>query len=224
MTLKKSDVQKFMKRLRSRAKENEKKGLALRGQTKHEKIKYYIVGEYGDQRKRPHYHAIIFNSNPQDIKKSWTLGHVDIGEVNAKTVRYTLKYMDKGNKTTPYHFEAWDGIKQFSLQSKGLGENYLTTSMIKWHKEDPNRNYLITPEGYKIAMPRYYKDRIWTTDEEKRMLLQHIQQKIKAEQREQNAQHIRNNHKFDYNQLRDMQRYSRYHQANTRRKARTKDG
>jgi len=48
----KRDVQLFVKRLR---KDQDARGLA--------KIRYYLVGEYGDQTKRPHYHAAIFGED-----------------------------------------------------------------------------------------------------------------------------------------------------------------
>jgi hypothetical protein len=34
-----------------------------------------------------------------------------------------------------------------------------------WHYQDMERHYCVTHEGKKIAMPRYYKDRIYTLDE-----------------------------------------------------------
>ena len=52
MTLQKSDLQKFFKRLRKKT---------------HEKISYYAVGEYGDKTQRPHYHIILFNAIPRIV-------------------------------------------------------------------------------------------------------------------------------------------------------------
>ena len=42
-TIRKTDLQKFFKRLRK---------------LNHEKISYYAVGEYGDKTQRPHYHLV----------------------------------------------------------------------------------------------------------------------------------------------------------------------
>lgn len=58
-TLDKTHFQGFMKRLRER--------LRVRG---HAKLKYYMCGEYGDQRERPHYHAILFGFFPEN-KRSY---------------------------------------------------------------------------------------------------------------------------------------------------------
>jgi len=56
----KRDVQLFVKRLR---KDQDARGLA--------KIRYYLVGEYGDQTKRPHYHAAIFGEDFTDDRTEW---------------------------------------------------------------------------------------------------------------------------------------------------------
>ncbi len=148
MTIDKTHVQKFFKRLRK--KHDETKG----------KIKYYAVGEYGSETNRPHYHIILFNSDIDSISNAWKLGHVHSGEVNESSVRYTLKYVCKPTKI-PMH-QRDDRKKEFSLMSKRMGSNYMTETMIKWHRKDLlNRMYVPLKGGYKIAMPRYYKDKIY---------------------------------------------------------------
>lgn len=159
MTLRKKDFQNFMKRLRWNLGKN------------HPKIKYYAVGEYGSKSYRPHYHAIIFNVNDaSEFAKAWTtdkgdpIGYVDVGNVSGASITYTLKYMDK-QKRVP----RWAGdprLPEFTLSSKGLGENYLTPEIIKYHKDDLTRQYVTAPSGHKIPIPKYYKDKIFT-DEEK---------------------------------------------------------
>jgi len=61
MTLKKTDIQKFFKRLRK-----------CHGK-KHKSIKYYAVGEYGGQTLRPHYHIVIFNADINYFERAWAL-------------------------------------------------------------------------------------------------------------------------------------------------------
>ncbi len=151
MNLDKSDVQKFFKRLRK---------------ISNTKIKYYVCGEYGSKRMRPHYHLIIFNADKEKIEKAWMLnniplGSIYIGNVSEASIGYTLKYMTKKGKI-PLHYND-DRQKEFSLMSKGLGSNYLTEKMIKWHKNDiTKRMYCNLIGGKKIAMPRYYKDKIYS--------------------------------------------------------------
>lgn len=148
MSLKKKDLQDFFKRLRKKH--------AIDTQ-----IKYYACGEYGGKTLRPHYHVIIFNASLETIQPAWSMGSVYYGTVNGASIGYTLKYMSKPQRI-PLHRND-DRLPEFSLMSKGLGKNYLTPSMCKWHEADiTNRTYLTTDQQQKITMPRYYKDRIYT--------------------------------------------------------------
>ncbi|AXL14948.1 replication initiator protein [Microviridae sp.] len=144
-TLSKRDCQLFMKRLRKLSKN---------------KLRYYLAGEYGDITARPHYHLILFNLEDETyINEAWGLGQVHIGQVTGKSMAYTCKYIDK-QKRIPLH-QNDDRQREFSLMSRGLGENYLTQKNINWHKADPSRNYIQKEGGYKIALPRYYRERIY---------------------------------------------------------------
>lgn len=154
MTLELTDLQKFFKRLRKLT---------------NEKLKYYAVGEYGSTKKRPHYHIILFNANPEHIKRAWALnnkhiGSYHIGNVSHASIGYTLKYMSKKSQI-PMH-QNDDRKKEFSVMSKGLGSNYITQAMINWHKNNlEERMYVPIEDGKKIAMPRYYKDKMYNEEE-----------------------------------------------------------
>jgi hypothetical protein len=179
MTLNKRDIQTFMKRLRKNS---------------DKKLKYYVCGEYGSKRDRPHYHLIIFNADVEKIERAWSqykagLGYVSfgsiyVGEVNEASIGYTLKYMQKLGKIPKHKND--DRLKEFSLMSKGLGQNYISNAMIKWHKNDLlNRMYVPMVEGKKIAMPRYFKDKIYT-ETQKLLINNHLKvvmsdEAIKAE-------------------------------------------
>lgn len=160
MTLDKKDLQKFFKRLRKLT---------------DEKLKYYAVGEYGSTKMRPHYHIILYNANKEHITRAWALNNYAIGtnyigDVSAASIGYTLKYMCKQSKI-PLHRND-DRQKEFSVMSKGLGANYLTKNMIKWHKDDlENRMYVPMLDGKKIAMPRYYKDKMYNEEEKDKIAL-----------------------------------------------------
>lgn len=74
-------------------------------------VSYYMAGEYGSRRKRPHYHAIIFGWEPNDktyekknkqghklfksktLEKIWGLGDVIIGEVTFESAAYVARYI-----------------------------------------------------------------------------------------------------------------------------------
>lgn len=162
MSLNKRDIQLFFKRLR---KAQEKTGT---DDFRSLPIKYYAVGEYGGRTMRPHYHIILFNAQLDLICPAWNMGHVHYGQLTAASVGYTLKYITKPSRV-PIH-QNDDRTREFSLMSKGLGASYLTEAMKAWHKKDlDNRMYCNLTDGKKIAMPRYYKDKLYTESERKRV-------------------------------------------------------
>jgi len=168
MTLNKSDLQKFFKRLRKWHGKNTTP------------LKYYAVGEYGGQTKRPHYHIVIFNANLEHFERSWSidlkpLGQIHIGTITEASIGYTLKYICKESQI-PMHKND-DRQKEFALMSKGLGSNYLTEKMLTWHKNKPEeRVFVPLKDGKKAPLPRYYKQKIY--DEfEKEKIAYHYQKK-----------------------------------------------
>lgn len=145
---------------------------ALRKKIPPRSLSYYACGEYGSNRKRPHYHAIVFISDPdllpmhalKYLETTWKHGEVFVGTVTGESVAYTLKYISKkgsvpeyaGDKRTP----------EFQRSSKGLGKEYLTPQMIEWHKADLVKRAYISGQGdIRIPMPRYFKDKIYTKEE-----------------------------------------------------------
>lgn len=150
MCLSKRDCQLFIKRLR--------KSQSGNGESF---IKYFLVGEYGGKTMRPHYHVLLFNVEVRYIQSAWGCGQVHYGSVSGASVGYCLKYMMKPGKI-PIHKND-DRQREFRMMSKKLGVNYLTSQMVSWHKADlGNRMYIPIEDGKKIAMPRYFKDRIYT--------------------------------------------------------------
>lgn len=159
MTLAKRDVQLFLKRLR----------FDISKKYPDVKIKYYLAGEYGGRTMRPHYHAIMFNVPNLDlIENTWQLGSVHYGEVSVASVGYTLKYINKAKKIPSHRND--DRIAEFALMSKGLGANYLSPAIIDYHHADLlNHACLTIEDGKKVSMPRYYKEKIYTEAERKRI-------------------------------------------------------
>lgn len=90
-TLIKSDPQKWLKRLR--------KAVAPT------KLRYYLVGEYGDQSFRPHYHAAIFGLDPLVaggpdgmaglVQSTWAKGHTYVGDLSPQSASYICGYVTK---------------------------------------------------------------------------------------------------------------------------------
>lgn len=186
MSLDKTDVQKFIKRYRKHDKKNV--------------IKYYAVGEYGSNTRRPHYHLIMFNADESIIDKAWRkenvpIGQIHIGKLTEASAGYTLKYITK--EKTVGKFSRDDRAPEFSLMSKKLGANYLTTKMLRWHKTDLlNRYYLPLLDGKKASMPRYYKEKIYS-HWQRLKISQHLQnQAIKEEKRQLQGKNVRQVEEF----------------------------
>lgn len=128
------------------------------------KISYYACGEYGTNTKRPHYHVLLYNAHPDNIAAAWKLGGKEIGSIhiaplNMATIQYAFKYLQKA--PTVGKSKQDDRNREFQLFSKGLGSSYLTPAMVAWHKADlKGRFYCPDLEGKKVAMPRYYKEKL----------------------------------------------------------------
>lgn len=131
-----------------------------------QKLKYYIVGEYGGKTMRPHYHMILFNADIEKVDKCWTFGSKHFGSVSGASIGYSLKYISK-KKRVPLH-QNDDREREFGLMSKKLGLSYVTPEMIEWHKADMHgRMYCNLQDGKKITMPRYFKQKIYNEYERK---------------------------------------------------------
>ena len=196
-TLSRKHLTNYFKKLRNRHHDSRNSRWRYFGWHEHKPIKYYAVGEYGSKHKRPHYHAIIFNAHPDHIESAWDelenqdgkmvpAGSTFIGTVTRASCRYVMKYMmkDQGNRQALPYVWPCDSIPQFAVQSKHLGKSYLTPEMIQWHRDDMDRNYCVWPSGYKCTMPRYYRDKIWTTDDEKRMFIDHVRRRFEEREYE----------------------------------------
>lgn len=174
-TLDKKAIPGYMKRLRKLHTQAYKH--INKNKWKIQPLKYYAVGEYGENFERPHYHIILFNAIKELIPLSWSingkmLGLVDIGKkgVTAGGARYLCQYMLTG---LDQNFD--NRQKPFSLMSKGLGNNYITEAIKKWHLQTTGKSvinnkgeiiktrdrYYAIQDGYKIALPRYYRDKIF---------------------------------------------------------------
>lgn len=81
-----------------------------------------------------------------------------------------------------------DRPREFQLSSKGLGASYVTNKSASWHlAKTGERMYLTTEQGKKIAMPRYYKEMIYT-EEMKHIIQYHARKKILEKEKKQQQQ------------------------------------
>lgn len=98
--LSKTDVQLWMKRLRKTLAE------LSGGQGDPVRVRYFLVGEYGEEKGRPHYHCSLFGA-PASLSalyaETWGKGSVRTFEFNHLTAQYTAGYVVKKltNKDNP---------------------------------------------------------------------------------------------------------------------------
>ena len=81
-----NDIQRFHRRLRKNVGD--------------EKIRFFIVGEYGEQSARPHWHALYYSDTDRYLRKveaAWSQGFAYIGECNYKTIGYVCGYTLKNS-------------------------------------------------------------------------------------------------------------------------------
>ena len=125
-------------------------------------IKYYAVGEYGGTYGRPHYHIIMFNlwqhiAREDRLDKIWKKGKVQTESLSPALIHYATGYIHEKSK-----YIRGKQIKPKMYCSKGIGKDYIKRNK-QWHKN------LLNPwiwfNGYKIGMPQYYKDKIFTEAE-----------------------------------------------------------
>lgn len=121
--------------------------------------KYICVGEYGGITKRPHYHLLMWTDCPADeLESIWRRGHIYFGKLEMGSAMYTLKYIIQPK---PPEYE---GVEKPRAQfSRGLGLAYLTAAVYNWHTEDyENPIFHSYINGQKVALPRYYRSKIFT--------------------------------------------------------------
>lgn len=159
-------------------------------------LKHWFVTELGQTKsERVHIHGIIFSEFPINnkwLEKFWKYGHCDTGKyVNSRTINYIIKYIMKIDEK---HKDYMPKI----LTSKGIGNKYITEYKKKYHKYKgkDTKDYYILPDGKKIQLPIYYRNKLYTDAEREKLWIQKINQdtryinKIKIEHASKNIDRI----------------------------------
>lgn len=181
-----SDFQKFMKRLRKRFK-GDKEIVDDRTGKSTSPIRFYMAGEYGSARGRPHYHACIFNFAFEDLKflrrtnsgsdlyrstqleSLWPHGYSSVGDVTFESAAYVARYvMKKQNQDKDVHApvdletgEVIERLPEYNRMSlkPGIGANFVDK-----YKSDVFPNDYVVVNGHKAKPPRYYFKRLEQQD------------------------------------------------------------
>lgn len=133
------------------------------------RVKYYMVGEYGSETQRPHFHSIIFNlpqiylDNPWRLECEWQQGHVHVGKVTGASIAYCCGYVQKSTFLDDEEFARLNGgliddrHPECTRMSQQLGASFMTDQRIAKIKRDLNPFVRII-DGQTIALPHYYRN------------------------------------------------------------------
>ncbi len=154
-------------------------------------VKHVLITELGHvNTERIHIHGFLWtNATNEFIAERWKNGNVQIGEkkyfldekgkitgktnqdgdeyVNAKSVNYITKYISKIDKDHKYY-------KAKMYVSNGIGRDYINEVTKKLHRYrgvhggDTIEGYRLA-DGRTMALPKYYKHKIWTDEQRERL-------------------------------------------------------
>ena len=161
------DFQLFIKRLRKKL--------------GHNRVRYYMAGEYGENFGRPHFHACIFGYDfhdkklwkrtpsgsllyrSKDLEILWPFGYSSIGDVNFESAAYVARYIMKKvtGKMAKDHYEEIDfesgeivkRVPEFNKMSlkPGIGAKWLEK-----FKSDVYPHDYVVVRGKKMKPPKAY--------------------------------------------------------------------
>lgn len=148
-----------------------------RWRKKHKKsLRHWLITELGDgTTEHIHLHGIIWINDPTKIQDYWQYGNVWYGYqvngklenyVSARTVNYITKYVTKID-------ELHLNYQAIILCSPGIGRRYVTSGAIRANKfkGDKTDETYRTSTGHKIAMPIYWRNKIYTEEEREKLWL-----------------------------------------------------
>lgn len=152
--LNKRDVQLWLKRLRKMIEPH--------------KVRYFLTSEYGLKTFRPHYHLLLFNFPKnfdiyETVVKTWKNGFVMVDKITDARIYYVAKYVTSPSLLPDYLLTKRN--RPFTLSSRrgAIGCGYLTDAKVRYHRETL-ANYVTLRGGVKVALPRYYRDKIFDDD------------------------------------------------------------
>ncbi len=128
-------------------------------------MRYFGVGEYGDQSWRPHYHLALFGidiTEQELIELNWKKGFVMLGELNSDSARYMTGYITKG-MTNKKSNKLGGRVPEFSRMSlkPGIGANAIDAVSERLKKNRPDRTVSTLRHGKKeLPLGKYLTDRL----------------------------------------------------------------
>lgn len=150
-------------------------------------LRHWLVTELGHQgTENIHLHGVIWLKEKTDILKIdriWQYGFAWKGSpiqiqgktidyknyVNEKTIAYICKYVTKRDEQHKYY-------NSIILSSPGIGNQYTKTTKINRnkYKEKETRETYKTETGHEIALPTYYRNKIYTEEQREKLWIEKL--------------------------------------------------
>lgn len=123
-------------------------------------LRHFFVTELGDNTKRLHFHGLVFDARCDFnyLREAWKYGYCWIEEArSAAACSYVVKYITKDDS---------DEYTSIILASPGIGKYYaLSRKSYRFHHSLPAGVFYIPFDTYNAALPRYYRDKLFTENE-----------------------------------------------------------
>lgn len=141
-------------------------------------LRHWFVTELGHKgTEHLHIHGIVWTDQPaKAIIAKWPYGYVWAGYgeqynnyVNEATVNYITKYVHKMDETHKNY-------QPIVLTSAGIGSAYVETQNAKKNKyqEGATNEAYRTREGYKLGLPIYYRNKLYTDEQRERLWIEKL--------------------------------------------------
>lgn len=155
----------------------------LRKSIEPERLRFYGVGEYGDQTQRPHYHVAMFNFQScvygqtrsyrslccercELVRETWGLGKVFLGTLETDSAQYVAGYVTK--KMTSKNDERLNGRHpEFARMSNrpGIGHDFMhevASTLLGLVQEQPDVPSVLQHGTRKLPLGRYLRMKLRT--------------------------------------------------------------
>lgn len=174
-----SDFQKFIRTLRQSLRRSWRKSFgSLDG---YRPVRFFMAGEYGERRRRPHFHACLFGLDLADriswrttasgfahfrspfLERFWPHGHVELGSLTLESARYVASYCVKkisGRASS----EAYRSVDRDTGEVSSLAPEFGRMSLkpgigfswiSKFYTDVFPRDFVVV-QGRKLPVPKYY--------------------------------------------------------------------
>lgn len=139
-------------------------------------LRHWMVTELGQEStENIHLHGIIWTDDVELIKEKWNYGHVFIGtHVSEQTVNYIVKYVNKCDEKHRYY-------KSKVLTSAGIGKGYELShnGKMNTYKEGKTNEAYVTRTGHKMALPTYYRNKIYSEKEREALWIEKLNKNVR---------------------------------------------